>query len=55
MLEVSGKEMQSFLMDHPGLVAAMCKELGIVDKINVRLFDKFQSKGRVCAGVPGRI
>lgn len=47
MLEVSGEEMQSCAMDHHGLVAATCKELGIADKINARLFDESQSKGRV--------
>jgi transposase len=47
MLEVSGEEMQSCAMDHHGLVAATCKEMGIADKINARLFDESKSKGRV--------
>jgi len=47
MLEVSGEEMQTFAMDHHGLVAAMCKELGIADKINKKLFEEKVQEDRV--------
>ena len=47
MLEVSGEEMQTLAMDHHGLVAAICKELGIADKINEKLFKEAQQQDRV--------
>jgi len=46
-MEVSGAELQSCAMDHHGLVAAICKEIGLADKINQRLFDEETHQGRV--------
>ena len=37
MLEVAGEEVQSMTMDHHGLVAAVCRDLGIAKKIDQRL------------------
>ncbi len=33
-MEIGGEEMKTMSMDYYGLVAAMCKELGIAEKIN---------------------
>lgn len=37
MLEILGEEAKSFAMDHHGLVAAVCRDLGIARKIDQRL------------------
>ena len=37
MLEIAGEEAQSLMMDHHGLVAAVCKDLGIAEKIDKKL------------------
>ncbi len=37
MLEIAGEEAQSMVMDHHGLVAAVCRDLGIAEKIDRRL------------------
>src|SRR5690348_9927381 len=37
MIEIAGEEIKTLTMDHHGLVAAMCKDLGIAEKIDVRL------------------
>ena len=37
MLEVAGEEIQTLTMDHHGLVAAVCKDLKIAEKIDKRL------------------
>jgi len=47
MLEVSGEEIQTLAMDHHGLVAAMCKELGVADKINEKLYKEAPQQDRV--------
>jgi transposase len=36
-MEIGGEEIQTLAMDHHGLVAAMCKDLGIAEKINLRI------------------
>lgn len=36
-LEVAGSELQMEVMDHHGLVAATCKDLGIAERINARI------------------
>lgn len=36
-MEIAGKEIQTLSMDHHGLVAAVCKDLGIAEKINSRI------------------
>ena len=36
-MEVAGEELQSANLDHHGLVAAVCQELGIAEKINAAL------------------
>ena len=36
-LEIAGEEVVSQTMDHLGLVAAVCKDLGIVERINQRI------------------
>ena len=33
-LEVGGSEVQTLVMDHHGLVASVCKDLGIATRIN---------------------
>jgi len=37
MLEIAGEEAQSMAMDHHGLVAAVCRDLRIAEKIDQRL------------------
>src|SRR5271163_3821332 len=37
MLEVAGEEIQTLSMDHHGLVAAVCKDLKIAERIDKRL------------------
>ena len=39
-MEVSGDEMKTYAMDHHGLVAAVCKDLGISEKIDSRIGKK---------------
>jgi transposase len=46
-MEISGLELQSCAMDHHGLVAGICKEIGLLDKINKRLFNEETNQGRV--------
>jgi transposase len=36
-MEIAGEEVKTLTMDHHGLVAATCKDLGIAEKINARL------------------
>lgn len=36
-MEIAGEEIQTLSMDHHGLVAAVCKDLGIAEKINTRI------------------
>ena len=40
MLEIGTDEIQTLAMDHHGLVAAVCKDLGIAEKINRRIENK---------------
>jgi transposase len=37
MLEVAGKEIDTLSMDHHGLVASVCKDLRIADRIDARI------------------
>ena len=37
MLEVAGEEVETLSMDHHGLVAAVCKDLKIAERIDARL------------------
>jgi transposase len=39
MLEVAGEEIETLVIDHHGLVASMCKELGIAQRIDEKLSD----------------
>ena len=48
-MEVAGKELNTLTMDHHGLVASVCHDLGIAEKINKRL-DKGNSRRVVSAG-----
>jgi transposase len=48
-MEVAGKELNTLTMDHHGLVASVCHDLGIAEKINKRL-DKGDSRRVVSAG-----
>jgi len=36
-MEIAGKEMKIVTLDHLGIVAATCKDLGLEEKINTRL------------------
>lgn len=36
-MEIAGEEIKTLTMDHHGLVAAVCKDLGIAEKINKRI------------------
>ncbi|MHB1949463.1 MAG: IS1634 family transposase [Gammaproteobacteria bacterium] len=36
-MEIAGEEIQTLSMDHHGLVSAVCKDLGIAEKINSRI------------------
>jgi transposase len=36
-MEIAGEEVKTLTMDHHGLVAAVCKDLGIAEKINKRI------------------
>lgn len=44
-LKLSGENLQTLSMDHHGLVAAVCKDLGIGEKIDARISN--QDKRRV--------
>ena len=46
-MEVSGQELQSKAIDHHGLVAAICKDIKLADKINDRLYNIEKQEGRV--------
>ncbi len=35
-----GSDIKTTVMDHHGLVAAVCRDLGIIDKINARVGSK---------------
>ena len=48
-MEIAGEEIKTLGMDHHGLVAAMCKDLGIAEKINTRI-DKTDSRRVVSPG-----
>lgn len=48
-MEIAGKELNTLTMDHHGLVASVCHDLGIAEKINKRL-DKGDSRRVVSAG-----
>jgi hypothetical protein len=37
MFEVAGEEVETLSMDHHGLVAAVCKDLKIAERIDARL------------------
>ena len=39
-MEVSGNELKTYAMDHHGLVAAVCKDMGISEKIDSRIGKK---------------
>jgi len=36
-MEIAGDDIKTYAMDHHGLVAAVCKEVGIAEKIDERL------------------
>jgi transposase len=36
-MEIAGEEVKTLTMDHHGLVAAVCKDLGVAEKINKRM------------------
>ena len=36
-MEIAGNDIKTYAMDHHGLVAAVCKDLGIAGKIDKRL------------------
>lgn len=44
MVEVSEGEIQTITMDHHGLVAAICRDLKITERINSRLPSDFRRK-----------
>ena len=48
-MDVAGKELSTLSMDHHGLVAAVCQDLGLAEKINRRL-DNGDSRRVVSAG-----
>ena len=48
-MEIAGDELRTLSMDHHGLVAAICKELGLSEKIDSRL-DKGDERRKVSAG-----
>ena len=39
-MEISGSKLKTYAMDHHGLVAAICKDLGIAEKIDERVGGK---------------
>jgi len=49
-MEVSGNELKTYAMDHHGLVAAVCKDMGISEKIDSRIGKK-DPRRRVSAGM----
>ena len=49
-MKVGGDEIKSFSMDHHGIVASLCKDLGIAEKIDARI--SHQDKRRVVS--PGK-
>ena len=36
-VEVAGEELKSYALDHHGIIAAVCKDLGIAKRIDDRL------------------
>ena len=50
-MEISGSELKTYAMDHHGLVAAICKDLGIAEKIDERVGGKKDPHRIVSAGM----
>ena len=48
-MEIAGEEIKTLTMDHHGLIAAVCKDLGIAEKINKRI-DKSDKRRIVSTG-----
>jgi len=49
-VEIAGDDIKSYAMDHHGLVAAVCKDLGIAEKIDMRI-NKRDPRRIVSAGI----
>ena len=41
-MEIAGKDIKSYAMDHYGLVAGICKDIGIVEKIDKRIGNSYK-------------
>ena len=46
-MEIGGEDIQTLSMDHYGLVAATCKDLGIAEKINNRIGSSDKKASRI--------
>jgi transposase len=49
-MEIAGDNLKTRVMDHHGLVAAICKDLEIAEKIDARLYNKKDPRRIVSAG-----
>ena len=49
-VEVAGEELKSYALDHHGIIAAVCKDLGIAKRIDDRL-NKKDPRRVVSAGI----
>lgn len=50
VMEIAGDNLKTSVLDHHGLVAAVCKDLGIANKIDRRLYKKSDQRRIVSAG-----
>jgi transposase len=49
-MEIASESIKTSVLDHHGLVAAVCKDLGIANKIDQKLYTKFDRRRIVSAG-----
>lgn len=50
-MEIAGDNLKTSVLDHHGLVAAVCKDLDIANKIDKRLYKKADQRRIVSAGI----
>ena len=46
-MELAGEEIKTLSMDHYELVAAVCKDLGIAEKINSALVSQMKKEAQI--------
>ena len=50
-MELAGDNLKTTVMDHHGLVAAVCKDLNIAKKIDARLYSKVDPRRIISGGI----